>query len=59
MTMSDTNRNNYEKNSGDATFDFAAFVASHRSMLDYLIQFGTITEKAKASIVLELAGVKM
>lgn len=61
MTLKDISRKNgTEKNgSGDTTFDFVAFVAGHRATMEYLLKFGNPVERAKVSILFELAGVSL
>ncbi|HEY3361828.1 MAG TPA: hypothetical protein VGK06_08405 [Methanosarcina sp.] len=50
-----TNGSNANQNAASATCDFAQFVENHRATLDYLTQFGTPLDRAKAAILLKLA----
>jgi hypothetical protein len=50
-----TNKSNANKNAASATGDLAAFVASHEATINYLIDFGTPIEKAKAKVLLKIA----
>jgi hypothetical protein len=61
MALTDINRkNDSEQNEFcNAPFDFSSFVEGHKATMDYLYKFGSPVDKAKVSILFEMAGVKL